>query len=289
MTMASSKVAPPIGDAAPHNGFSLISNDKLLQIYGTMLRCRMLQARMHILAKQNGSIGAGHTTGQEAQVAGIALDLLPGDTLAPSPGGWIPCFVKGLPLSRILSAHSLGNLHVRTRFAPFNLIPPSLSLGAQLERALNAAKVNKASRNKSVAVAFCGDSPESAGILHQAMRRAGRLNLPILLVCRNGSNADEICRQAEAFGFPGVTVDCDDAVAIYRVATEAMAHARRGSRPTLIECRPWTLSGQRSVGRQTSSDPILKMEKYLATKGLFDSRLKAAVTRSFRLELDAAT
>ena len=48
MTMASSKVVPPAAPATPHNGFSLISNEKLLQLYSTMLKCSMLHARIGV-------------------------------------------------------------------------------------------------------------------------------------------------------------------------------------------------------------------------------------------------
>ena len=148
MTMASSKLVPPASAPAPHNGFSLISNDKLLQIYITMLKCRMLQDRIRTLAKQNGSIGAYATTGQEALAAGVALDLLPSDTLAPSPGGIIPCFVKGLPLAHISCCAFSEKRPARPRYAPLNLVPPSFSLRVQLERALDAARVNKTARTK---------------------------------------------------------------------------------------------------------------------------------------------
>jgi pyruvate dehydrogenase E1 component alpha subunit len=121
------------------------------------------------------------------------------------------------------------------------------------------------------------------------MRLAGRLNLPILLVCHSGLASVEICQMAQDCGFPGVTVDGDDAVAVYRVATEAMAHARRGSGPTLIECKPWVLSGEPSTRRRAAGNPIPRMEEYLNRKGLFDRKLKSEVALSFRRKLDAAS
>ena len=287
MTVASSRAVPQAAATPPHNGFSLISNDKLLEIYTTMLRCSMLHARIRSLAKENKSIESRAAISHEALVAGVALDLLPGDTLAPAPGGILPCFVKGLPLNRIFSALA-PKAAARPRCAPLNLIPPSLSLAVQLDRAIAAAAANKKSRNRKIAVAFCGNLSASPALLHEAMRQAGKRNLPILLVCQSDPNADEISPQTQAFGFPGVIVDSDDAVAIYRVATEAITHARRGSGPTLIECRPWPLSGHTAGSRLAARNPILKMEKYLTRKGLFDKKFKSAVMRGFRRELDAA-
>ena len=83
-------------------------------------------------------------------------------------------------------------------------------------------------------------------------------------------------------------VDGDDAVAVYRVATEAIAHARRGGRPTLIECKPWPLADAQPGKRRKPTDPISNMETYLTRKGLFDKKFKSAVTTAFRRELNAA-
>jgi pyruvate dehydrogenase E1 component alpha subunit len=120
------------------------------------------------------------------------------------------------------------------------------------------------------------------------MRQAGTRNLPILLVCHSSSDCDEICLKAQESGFPGVSVDGDDAVAVYRVATEAIAHARRGSGPTLIDCKPWPLSGHKPGHRQAAGNPIPRMEEYLTRKGLFNKKFKSKVTADFRRELDAA-
>ncbi len=104
MTISSSRVVPQVADTPPHNGFSLISNEKLLEIYGTMLKCRMLGARIRSLTLEDKSIELRTAINHESMAAGIVLDLLPGDTLAPYPGGFIPSFVKGLPLRSIFSA-----------------------------------------------------------------------------------------------------------------------------------------------------------------------------------------
>jgi pyruvate dehydrogenase E1 component alpha subunit len=284
MTIASSKVVPPAATTPPHNGISLISNEKLLQLYSTMLKCRLLHARIRAAANENGSAALSH----EAAAVGVALDLLPGDTLAPSPHGFIPAFVKGLPLGSIFSAVAPKGSKPRPPYARLNLIPPALSLKAQLDRAINAAIANKKTRNKQIAVAFRGSSNASPDLLHEAMRQAGKRNLPILFVCYSDSDSREICLKAQECGFPGVSVDGDDAVAVYRVATEAIAHARRGSGPTLIDCKPWLLSEHKSGKRQKAGNPILRMEEYLTRKGLFDKKFKSNVTAAFRRELEVA-
>jgi pyruvate dehydrogenase E1 component alpha subunit len=181
-----------------------------------------------------------------------------------------------------------GGVKPRPPYARINLIPPSLSLAAQLERAIEVATANKKARNKRIVVAFCGNSTASPEPLHHAMRQAGKRDLPILLVCNSDSESEEVCRKAQECDFPGVIVDGDDAIAVYRVATEAMAHARRGSGPTLIDCKPWVLPGQEPAKSRATHDPLLRMEQYLTRKGLFDKKFKSKVTASFRRELESA-
>ncbi len=118
------------------------------------------------------------------------------------------------------------------------------------------------------------------------MRQAGKRNLPILFVGHSDWESDDICEKAKECGFQGVVVDGDDAVAVYRVATEAIAHARRGSGPTLIDCKPWVVAGEKSRKRG-AHDPIVRMEEYLTRKGLFDKKMKSKVSTGFRRELAA--
>ena len=287
MTTASSKAIPPAGAAPPHNGFSLISNDKLIELYTTMLKCRLLESRISALS--SGAAGLKAAIRQEAAITGSAIDLVPGDTLAPAPHGFVASFVKGLPLNNIFSMVVPNGARPRTQYAKFNLIPPSLNLAAQLDRVIEAATANRKSKNKKIVVAFCGDASAAPEALHDAMCVAGKRDLPILLVCHSQPESDDICLKAKECDFPGVIVDSDDAIAVYRVATEAMAHARRGSGPTLIDCKPWVLPGESAAKSHATHDPILRMEQYLTRKGLFDAKMKSKVSAEFRRELAVAS
>lgn len=241
-----------------------------------MLKCSKLEERIASAKERAVELS------QEAAAVGVCIDLLKEDTLAPSTGGWMQAFVKGLSVERIAAALS-GR---RASYAPLNLVPASLALGAQLDRAILAARENRKRRNKKLVAAFCG-SCELAEI-DAAMRKAGKARLPILLVCHSRPDATEIYARAEQYGFPGVVVDGDDAVAVYRVVTEAAAHARRGSGPTLIECKQWPLSSRVTGEPRTAGNPVLNMERYLRRKGLFSAKLKSAVVAEFDRELDKA-
>ena len=249
-----------------------------------MLKCSMLEKRIHALHKQ---IGNEEETGEKsihvAAIAGAAIDLLPGDTLAPSQGAFTPCFAKGLPLNAILASTLGQRAASRPRYSALNLIPPSLSADRQLERALDAAKTCKQKRNKNVVTVF---STHTSDELEGAMILAGKKKLPVLFVCELRSN-DE-AQHVKEYGVPSVVVEDDDAVAVYRVATEALAHARRGSGPTLIECKPWPFDDRGSIRRRPAKHPIGKMEAYLTSKGLFNRKFKTNLIAEFSGELDTA-
>jgi TPP-dependent pyruvate/acetoin dehydrogenase alpha subunit len=89
----------------------------------------------------------------------------------------------------------------------------------------------------------------------------------------------EQTEQADFGEVPIIPVDGSDVVAVYRVATESIAHARKGNGPTLIDCVAYRLEGQRRAKRE---DPLGKMETYLAGKGLFDCNLKSKISIEFR-------
>jgi TPP-dependent pyruvate/acetoin dehydrogenase alpha subunit len=288
MTKARTAEKVPDGSLSTHNGFSLISNEKLLEIYSTMLKCRMLEERIHLLDKRKKAAKSSNPSVHVAAIAGAAIDLLSGDTLAPSQGGLTPCFAKGLPLAAIFPIVLSSGALPRPRYSALNLIPPSLSASKQLDRSLAAAAICKAKRNKKAAVVFLSDASGASSELERAMMVAGKKKLPILFVYETKSLEEEQLQRANDLGVPGVAVEDDDAVAVYRVATEALAHARRGSGPTLIECRPWPFNDRGTSKGASAKHPIGKMETYLAGKGLFSRQFKTKLVAQFNRELDAA-
>ena len=288
MRQASTNQTALDGSLSTHNGFSLITNEKLLAIYSTMLKCRLIEERLHEICRRSGRSALGAASVHVAAIAGAAIDLLPGDTLAPSPGAMTPCFAKGLPL-RAIFASALGSKAApRPSYASLNLVPPAYSAGKQLERALRAAMEYRAKRNRNVVIVFSGDTSVAAREPESAMRVAGKKKLPILFVHETKSQGDELLMHAKDCGFPGIAAEDDDAVAVYRVATEALAHARRGNGPTLIECRPWPFDDRGSGKRRPAKHPVSKMETYLAGKGLFSRSFKAKLIAGFNRELGVA-
>jgi TPP-dependent pyruvate/acetoin dehydrogenase alpha subunit len=248
--------APPIQD-----GFSLISDEKLLQLYATMLKCRATFERLRILFKENKlAVNIDASQGHEAATVGLTVDLLPEDTIATNPGDIIPLFISGSPLQDLL----------RRLLRPSS---PAPSIVGQLKTATKPAMRNKLSNNKNIAVAIFNESAPP-GPWQEALASTVLHDLPVIFLSWN-----HIPMKTKAFRLPTITVDGNDVVAVYRVASEAIAHARMGNGPTLIECQPYALN---------PGDPILNMELYLTRKGIFSTDFKNEIVAEFRNELDAA-
>ena len=242
--------------------FSLISNEKLLALYTGLLKCRKLSA--HAGFGRKASI---------APAVAIASDLQVGDTLSANGANLIARFVRGTSLSRVLDALTTERPQSST---------------ALLKAAVRAARSHKAKRKKRIAVVFCSEPFAVKKVWHDSLREAAAKKMPILFVCSASPDGEEIESLTPDPRFPAMVVDGNDVVAIYRVATEAAALARRGSGPTLIVCQPWSVpKGKKTDPSDTS--PILNMENYLARKGLQTAELKAKTNLEFARELRAAT
>lgn len=256
---------------AGNNGFSLISNDKLLQLYSTMVRCRMIEERARLLSAPRNRRAA---LVSEAAAVGSAIDLVLDDVVVPSDHDIIVNLIRGLPLTCLPSRKGA--------------VP---SLANRLNQAANSALAQKALKNGKIVLVFSKGETGSTALWHRALANAASNSLPILFVCQSSSSAaaqksaartglEKITLDANACGLPGITVDGSDVVAVYRVVTEAITHARKGNGATFIACVTPPSSDDSDV------DPILKMEAYLRRKGLFSEELKLATTRAFREELD---
>jgi TPP-dependent pyruvate/acetoin dehydrogenase alpha subunit len=229
-------------------GFSLISSQKLLALYSAMLLCRRIGESSRVRLKQGRPAGSlASILGHEAAAVGTAIDLLPADTVAPAR--WPDAVLKA--------------------------INPSVSVCSGILPATRSAVANRALTNReslSVTVLFSDSKRAAKASWQKALDLAAAQNLPALFVSLNQEGDRQ--RPAEALAvrgkkkgcaFPSICVDGNDVVAVYRVASEAIAHARKGHGPTLIECP-----------LAHPCDPIKNMEKYLIRKGLVEEQLRAS-------------
>ncbi|MES2221403.1 MAG: thiamine pyrophosphate-dependent enzyme [Acidobacteriota bacterium] len=295
----------------------LISHEKLRHLYSTMLMCRLLFERALNFQEQTGiSYDLSLAPGLEATVVGTVIDLRPGDTLAPSHLDLIAGYVKSEPLTELFNQlerrqttpHDDRSAGGDYAHAPLNILASATTVAAQLERCTNIAFRNRRMTNENIAVAFSSEGSISQLEWRNALRFAGKHSLAIVYVRLRNRIASMTCESMEndadidpiKYGFPGITVDARDVVAVYRVAQEAIERARSGRGPTLIEAA-LTVPGrgtfeiyrpEDATTRETEdpefNDPIKVMERYLMSKRLFSEGWKDEIMASFQRELDAA-
>ena len=304
--------SPTIGQPIP-----LISHEKLRQLYSTMLKCRLLYQRARNIDHQTGiKSDFSSVAGLEATTVGTLIDLRPGDTLAPSHLDLMASYVKGESLTDLLhrlvgskpGLHKAGSVAGDYAHTPLNILPAAATLAEQLERCTNFAFANRRMKNENIAMAFSSEGSISQLDWRDSLRFAGKHSLAVVYVRLRGRTASTTPESMEddadidptKYGFPGITVDGRDVVAVYRVAQEAIERARSGGGPTLIEAalavpRRRTFEIYRPDDATTAqsddpecSDPIKDMERYLISKHLFSEEWKNEIMASFQHQLDAA-
>jgi TPP-dependent pyruvate/acetoin dehydrogenase alpha subunit len=263
-------------------GGSLISEEKLKQLYATMLECRLLS--QHALRLRNPRRAFySSSLGQEAIAAGCVIDLEPEDTVVLAPGGSIAGLVKGAELSELI-AQLYAPRGGEPRLA-HNIICPSSTADQGFKLASQLAHANQQKQTTNVVVAFT-TAPAAASVRWgKSLQFAARHSLPLIIVVENKAGID-LPVKVPRDGLTRITVDGNDVVAVYRVAYESLERVRQGGGPVLIEGRAWQQAGKRL--RRADTDPLIHMERYLGARKLFSRRWKAQLVRQFSREIDSA-
>lgn len=235
----------------------LIGDEKLRQLYAGMLKFR--------LGLTGGCAEPGFfAMGQEAVAAGTAIDLRADDAV----GGATGVGIAGRQPVSIAAASATA----------MQLIGAGLAMGYRLVK------------SDAVVLVYCTEAG-ARGVCAEAVGFAGVNEVPMVFVVLDSRNENEqiggatdVCLTAGASQVPAITVDGNDVVAVYRVAQEATGRARRGQGATIMDCRTYCLEahgGVEAEKRWQEKDPILRMERYLAAKGLFSLAWKRALLASF--------
>jgi len=140
---------------------------------------------------------------------------------------------------------------------------------------------------------------------------AGTFRLPVVFICQNNQWAisvplrqqtasQTLAQKAIAYGFDGIQVDGNDIFAVYRATREALEKARSGGGPTLIECLTYRLADHTTaddaaryrppaeVELWRQRDPILRLERYMASRGLWDESVGKSVKEQAAAVVDQA-
>jgi pyruvate dehydrogenase E1 component alpha subunit/2-oxoisovalerate dehydrogenase E1 component alpha subunit len=292
----------------------------LRELHRGMLRARVLDEKMMHLQRQ-GRIGFyAEARGQEAAVVGAVAALESRDWVVPSHREVGAALYRGLPL-RAFVAQLYGNandiakgrqmpVHPATPRA-LNFVPPSSCVATQLPHAAGLAWAAKMKKDPVVVLSYLGEGATSAEDFHSGINFAAVYHVPAVFLCENNQWAisTPVSRQtasetfaikALAYGMPGVRVDGNDVLAVYATVRDAVARARGGGGPTLIEAVTYRVGAHSSSDDPSryrpegddaawrDKDPLARFGAYLAATGVLDAAGAAAQRAELEAEIKAA-
>lgn len=233
------------------------------EILRRMVLTRRLEEMLGDLAKQAKTRGPLHRCdGQEAVGVAACAVLNDDDYVCTSHRGHHVYIGKGMDPRRIV-AEIMGREtgycrgrggHMLLGDIATGMLGGNAIVGAGIPAATGMALSFQVLKQDRVAMAVFGDGAAQTGICHESMNMAGLWKLPVIFLLENNqygltvrqevqSPVKDLHIRAEGYGMPGVMVDGNDAVAVYRAAAEAAERARRGDGPTLIEAKTYRMEG----------------------------------------------
>jgi 2-oxoisovalerate dehydrogenase E1 component len=296
-----------------------LDNELLMDMYRTMVRIRAFEERVYKEFTAGNIPGFVHLyTGQEAVAVGVCANLRPDDYITSTHRGHGHLIAKGGKTDRMMAElfgkatgynkGKGGSMHIAD--VSLGMLGANGVVGAGIPIATGAALSAKLSKTDQVAVSFFGDGATNTGRFHEGVNLAACLSLPVIYVIENNMYAISVpigysCRllniadRATAYGIPGVTVDGNDAIAVYEAVSEAVTRARQRGGPTIIECKVfrwrghWAGDSQGYVGKEElnrwlEKDPIPRLRKKLIEMGLITEKDAGDIDREVEDEIEAA-
>lgn len=279
---------------------------ELQRLYRAMLLGRRFDERMIMLSRQGriGNYPPYH--GQEAACLGPAWAVRRDDWLIPSFRELAALIHHGWPMHRLIlgwwGGHEIGAQPPEG----VNALPLCGPVAGQCLHAAGIAWGNRLAGRDNVVVCFIGDGGTSEGDFHEAMNVAGVFKLPLIMVVQNNhwaismprsrqTAAKTFAQKAVGYGLPSILADGNDALAMIVATREAVARARAGDGPTLIEATTYRLGPHstsddpRKYRDSAEVEPWLKREPLIRLRAYLEARgvLSDASHKLIEAEIDA--
>jgi len=298
-----------------------LDTPQLARMLRTMILIREFDERAIALRVAGKIYGAVHPyVGQEAVAVGVCASLTVRDRVTSNHRGHGHCIAKGADIRRMMAElfgrvdgyckGKGGSMHIAD-FA-VGMLGANGIVGGGLPIACGAALAAQLEGQGNVTVCFFGDGAAAEGEFHEALNIASVWKLPVLFVCENNQYAAnnavgvqhprvDIAAHAAAYAMPGMIVDGNDVLEVDATTREAVARARRGDGPTLLECKTyrWHFHAMRAapppetrpadeIDAWKARDPIALLEQHVLGRGLLSPDEISEMRKRVEADLDGA-
>jgi 2-oxoisovalerate dehydrogenase E1 component alpha subunit len=302
--------------------FADLGEAMLLKMYRIMLLARSLDERMWLLNRSGKVPFVVSCQGHEAAQVGSAMALIPEqDFLLPYYRGLATVLTIGMTAREVMLGlfaraddPNSGGRQMPAHYShrALRIVSQSSVVGTQIVHAAGIGLAERIKGGKAVAWVSFGEGTTSQGDFHEGLNLASVHKLPVIFQCENNAYAisvpmrkqmavDSVAQRAAAYGMPGHSVDGTDPVAMYLATREAVARARQGGGPTLIEARCLRLTPHSSDDNDRtyrpseelsdirSRDPLVTFRARLWEQGLLDAAREDQMRHEIEQIVDDAT
>jgi 2-oxoisovalerate dehydrogenase E1 component alpha subunit len=285
-------------------------HQELLKMYAAMLRARTFDGKA-INLQRTGKLGTyAPCLGQEATHVGVGAAMRPEDCLAIVYREIGTLFWRGVRMTDVLLYWG-GDERGNDFAGPRHDFPWCVPIATQTLHAAGAAMAFKVRKEPRCALAYIGDGGTSEGSFYEAINLAGARQLPVVFLISNNQWAisvplreqtatQTLAQKAIAAGIPGIQVDGNDVIAVRACVEQALAKARSGGGPTVIEALSYRLSdhttaddasryrSETEVTEAWELEPLLRMRRFLTARGVLSEAHEQTMKAEFTREVEAA-
>jgi 2-oxoisovalerate dehydrogenase E1 component alpha subunit len=299
-----------------------LSDDDLIEMYRLVALARAVDERMWILNRAGRIPFVISGQGHEGAQVGIAWPLQKGhDWIAPFYRSIATCLTFGMSPRDIMTAQyatagdpSSGGRQMPGHYGSHehNIVSVSSPVATQLLHAVGIALAAKIRKTGQVAMTTMGEGSSNQGDVHEGLNFAAIHKLPFVFVVENNGYAisvpaamevsvADVADRASGYGIPGVVVDGTDVLACYAAARDAVARARAGEGPTLIEAKVTRLTAHSSDDQQTKyrsaeelaaekgHDALPRFRDQLREAGVLTDEIEARLMAEIKAAVEDAT
>jgi pyruvate dehydrogenase E1 component alpha subunit len=280
-----------------------LTQEKCLKMYTDMWRIRLFEEEANRQTNLGNIVGTLHMyCGEEAVAVGVCANLRDDDYVLGTHRSHGHCIAKGAESDKMMAElfgkatgtcrGKGGSMHVAD--FSLNMLGANGIVGAGIGPTTGTALASKIRGTDQVSVCFFGDGAAARGTFHEAIAMGSLWQLPVVYVCENNGYqqwvprknvavVDSVADMAVSYSIPGVSVNGQDAIEVYEVIAEAVARARSGGGPSLIEARTYRFYGH-SLGdeqqyrteeeveeRKLNADPINILRDFMTERDWLSS------------------